>query len=183
MSTRCPRTRAESLSTPGREDPASPANDETLRSYMGQSSHQPQSYRVNGEKVFVKVKVANGRQEDLDIIAVYKIAWSFLLGCQAKEAEETRSKELKRKLSTEFPANNQCLSSLWPAKMWKRNWTASPSGKKKKGWKPRTFSCLEISYVGNHKIPINVYRGPAFSRCTTGDLEGKLPIKAKRKIT
>lgn len=51
-----------------------------------------------------------------------------------------------------------------------------------KGRKATAFSCLEMIYVGNNKIPINVYRGPAFRRITSGDLEGKYPIKAKRKI-
>lgn len=56
------------------------------------------------------------------------------------------------------------------------------------GRRATAFSCLEMMYVGNNKIPINVYRGPvniqkAFRRITSRDLEGKFPIKAKRKIT
>lgn len=52
-----------------------------------------------------------------------------------------------------------------------------------KGRKARAFGCLEMMYVGNNKIPINVYTGPAFRRTMSGGLEGKFPIKAKRKIT
>lgn len=44
-----------------------------------------------------------GRQEHLDIHVVDKIAWSFLLGCQAKEGEETRR---NWNVSTSFPTNN-----------------------------------------------------------------------------
>ncbi|KQK81796.1 hypothetical protein AAES_77559 [Amazona aestiva] len=80
-----------------------------LRSNLGPGSHQPQSYHVNRAKAFVKVKAAN---EDKTIIMVYEIALSFLFGCQAKKDEETRSKELKCKMSTEFAANDQHLSWL-----------------------------------------------------------------------
>lgn len=159
--------------TPGRGDPASPRDDETLWSNMGQGSCRSRSSHVNRAKVFGKAKAANS---DKRIVTAYKIARSFLLGCQAKEDEGT-SKELKCRASIEFPANNQCISSLWPAKMWQRSWTASPSREKKKKTQdfqlPGDFSCWKP------QIPINVYRGSAFSRCTTGDLKGKFPIKTK----
>lgn len=44
--------------------------------------------------------------------------------------------------------------------------------------KTQDFQLPGHSHIGNHKIPITVYSRPAFSKCTTGDLEGKLPIKA-----
>lgn len=59
MTTEMSPHKGQDPSTPGRGDPASPPDDGTLRSNMGRSSRQPQSYSVNRAKVIVKVKVAN----------------------------------------------------------------------------------------------------------------------------
>lgn len=57
-----------------------------LRCNRVQGSRQPQLLCQQSRSLCD----SQGRQEHLDIHVVDKTAWSFLLGCQAKEGEETR---------------------------------------------------------------------------------------------
>lgn len=121
------------------------------------------------------------RQEHLDIHVVYKIAWSFLLGCQAKVDEENR-----RNWNVRYLHHFLLITNVYFACDLQRHGKGvgqpAPPGRTKRK-KSHGFQLPGDDVCWQQQILINVYRGPAFRWTTSGDLEGKFPIKAKRKIT